>query len=407
MKAFTDEQMPLLWFAFDDWPANEEGRNHGFGLWQATDFLTGLAALNQTHKASEPLAAVMAFVVPVPQDPLQPGIVKSTVTKWVNVRAEPRVSAEKIAELRPEDPVSYHPQPLEGGEYAVGEHTGTLWYALAKGWAAADLLTVVPASYELPPQIVLTGTFTNKDLINAIFAAAHAAGEFDGWQWVEQAGMATFAADSSAVYSGPELASIGGLTEAQKASIIGFLRSIAPATVTNGSAKLEVPWISQIDAGGRGNMDCGQACVLMLLHFHNQRTDLKLEDTALKVDPENDGTSVKDLISLANLYDLSLQQIAPFLEVGQIRQIIADGHPVILLVDYKSLNFPDHLNGVDQGKHWLLAVGYDQDQYLVHDPLWTTASHGGAFRTISPETLRSAMLATNLNLTGLSKAQEP
>jgi uncharacterized protein YvpB len=225
------------------------------------------------------------------------------------------------------------------------------------------------------------GRFSNQKIINAFARAAVGMGQGDTyWEWVEAAELTWLADRRREVYPGPAIPTLPGLTNEQKRLIMLELRKMTPI---GGYKRLEVPWVSQLD--NTLPNDCGHACVLMLLHYANLVPDVTLNDVyayagAHGLHSASGTTSAGDLKALCGHYGLQVTIESDFQETDYfIEQINAD-KPVIVLVDYASLRLPSHLaSGSNQGPHWLVVVGYDSENYYVHDPLWLESQTGGRY----------------------------
>ncbi len=161
------------------------------------------------------------------------------------------------------------------------------------------------------------------------------------------------------------------------------------------SMVLQTPWFSQLRQNGEDSNACAQACLLMLLHYYQSiqpNEPLSLENLcAIKPDWLN----AHDLVSLAaKPFRLSLM---PFVAVNvlSLRQYLLASRPVMLLVNYALLDFETHLPLYqDLRNHWLLVVGYQYDEFVLHDPLWLPLQQrgrGGAYRKVHYSTLQAAI----------------
>lgn len=240
------------------------------------------------------------------------------------------------------------------------------------------------------------GKFTNQDVINAFWESARAAGERDEfWQWIVRAGLSSIANDRQALFAGPAISSLPNLTPEQRRSILNVIKGMTPVPVES-EKLLPLDWITQIDEKGSGNNDCGQACVLMLLRYYGMGGDQSVKKLHAKLSGK---TSASQLVWLAGQFGLTLKVDTSFANVDGLRAPLESGRPVILLVDYKELQFPVHLStGVDQGWHWLVVSGYNDSGYIVDDPLWLATTNngqggkGGSNLKIKRDVLQKAMV---------------
>lgn len=161
---------------------------------------------------------------------------------------------------------------------------------------------------------------------------------------------------------------------------------------TNG-VFLKVPWETQV--GNWSGNDCGPACVLMLLKYRGLGEDDTVDSLA-RIEPGL--TSETELESLARKKDLTLKPISVQRDdrlLADLRKNLLDDTPVILLVYYPALRFRNP-TGVGARGHWLVVVGFDDDRFFVHDPLFgrDQRNHyggtGGAYLPIAADRLASA-----------------
>jgi hypothetical protein len=260
--------------------------------------------------------------------------------------------------------------------------------------AAKAASTAVPAASGAMGGV--PAPFTNQQVINAFYAAAEAMGVAEEyWNWIFTAGLEDIAKDQETrrmPYSGVPIKDLPNLSAEQKDLVQRALNGENLMPDIQAEVKLTVPYVSQIDARGRGNADCGDACVLMLIKY---RQSADPPPSRREVFSRLSGTTTAaELKGLAAIYDLNLQIRTLRSPVDLCTQIDA-GNPVIVLVDYKQLGFRIHLaSGIDQGDHWLLVVGYDGKGFIVHDPLWVESDNGGRggnYLTVQYENARRAI----------------
>jgi uncharacterized protein YvpB len=138
---------------------------------------------------------------------------------------------------------------------------------------------------------------------------------------------------------------------------------------------LEVPWVSQLDpVTAPEGYDCGQACVLMLLQYYDKvNSDVTVKTLTDILSGSTTAAALKGLAALSS-FGLALDTTPverTTSSIASLRKLIAAGRPVILLVNYGDLDLIDHLqSGRNQGLHWLVLTGYDEDTFYVNDPLW-------------------------------------
>ncbi len=262
------------------------------------------------------------------------------------------------------------------------------------------------------PEVSTPGAqFTHQQLINAIYEAAQAVGD-NPWQWFRQAALTYLTEDRKKIYSGTAIADLPNLTTEQKTLIQRALdgKPLETVNYNNGDTStggspgtgtapnqplpaekvLDIQWVSQFDAVGTPNTDCGDACVLMLLWYYHFKTPAARIVFKLL----SGTTTAAELLYLGKEYDLILTTEPVSLD--RVKELVAAGTPVIVLVDYKRLGFPVHLrSGVNQGHHWFVVVGYNAAGFVIHDPLWMPAQRngmGGGYLPIERDTLQNALI---------------
>ncbi|CAG1006186.1 hypothetical protein ANRL4_03604 [Anaerolineae bacterium] len=214
--------------------------------------------------------------------------------------------------------------------------------------------------------------YTNQDVINAFWEAARAAGERDGfWQWIVRAGLSNIANDREGLFAGPAISSLPNLTLEQRRSILNAIKGMTPVPI-EAEKLLPLDWITHIDDWGSGNNDCGQVCVLMLLRYYGMGGDQSVKKLHAKLAGK---TSASQLVWLAGQFGLTLKVDTTFADVDGLRIPLERGRPVILLVDYRELQYPVHLPSNVEW-HWVVVSGYYGEGYIVDDPLWLAIGQG-------------------------------
>lgn len=170
-------------------------------------------------------------------------------------------------------------------------------------------------------------------------------------------------------------------------------------------AMLTVPWASQV--GNVFSNDCGQACALMVLRYNGYGWNKKVDDLVRLPYKNNNGTT--NSAHLKNIVrDISGKklELTPFqlkkadaAGLDEIRNMLKDNRPVILLVWYLSLKFNNSHNG--PFNHWVVVTGFKNDNFYLNDPLWLTEKEG-AGRIVSSATLLDAAGDTQMRLYGIS-----
>lgn len=160
--------------------------------------------------------------------------------------------------------------------------------------------------------------------------------------------------------------------------------------------RLSIPWVSQLSEFARSSYDCGQAGVSMIVQWL----------TGQFITPDAISMRVSGRTGARQLANL-IREYAPNarVAVGQGASEVAEravhvGATGLFLVDYKRLNLPQHLiSGNDQGPHWVVLAGADEEHVIIHDPLWTSQQRngqGGAYLTIPRSTFDRAYLGSTV-----------
>lgn len=142
----ADHNLPLLWFAYEHWPNNAEGRASGFGLIDAPPLITELATLNTRHTFKE-VRPMPDYTFPPDSAAWQRGTFASRAD-YANVRAQPATSATIAGRL------DKTPQPGAWVPTDVKEAAGT-WHALkldagVQGYVRADVVVFAAATEQEP-----------------------------------------------------------------------------------------------------------------------------------------------------------------------------------------------------------------------------------------------------------------
>ncbi len=168
------------------------------------------------------------------------------------------------------------------------------------------------------------------------------------------------------------------------------------SAVDSSANLLEVPWVSQVDTvTAPGAFDCGQACVLMMLKYHNKVANNVTVKTLTDIFPGR--TLPQNLMDLAGRFNYRLSMVAGLQQTVEsletLKKPLSVGRPVILLVNYLSLQFANPIITTNPGLHWLVVAGYEGDTFYVHDPLWLAwhrNGQGGSYVPILVDTLTRA-----------------
>ena len=146
------------------------------------------------------------------------------------------------------------------------------------------------------------------------------------------------------------------------------------------SVRLEITWLSQIDntaVYARG--DCAMACVAMLLRARGEIVTVVDVSKASGLLEGFIGAGWWDAQRAAAHFALHLEHAAD-LTLETLLVELRAGRPVICIVNYQSIPKLLRYNELYNAGHFVLAVGFDADHILVHDPYWPAEPAGrGAF----------------------------
>ena len=128
---------------------------------------------------------------------------------------------------------------------------------------------------------------------------------------------------------------------------------------------LPVPYISQIDEGRPIN-DCGPACALMVARAYGKALDTSIDDLYARHGWADRPLAVSTIMQLLSSLGVPCHRATGSL--AQLRRWIDERTPPILLVDL-------------YGGHFVVATGYHDGGFTMHDPYWR--GDAGAHITIS------------------------
>jgi len=149
--------------------------------------------------------------------------------------------------------------------------------------------------------------------------------------------------------------------------------------------KLLVPYKSQVGPNaGYSHNDCGPACVAMMLAAAG--TDVTIDSMYTNGPAANllqtGLVAVQTLVQLAAAYGVTLKRhnASSGLTLDGLRQFIDEGRPALMLIDYRPIVVAG-LNSITTTGyfgHFAVAVGYEGDDFLIHDP-YHKQEKGGYF----------------------------
>lgn len=165
------------------------------------------------------------------------------------------------------------------------------------------------------------------------------------------------------------------------------LHALTP--IESHAVRLTVPWLSQLGpAAAYAPGDCGAAALAMLINYRGEIAVTVDDVSRAAGKPRGYGTlSFADIIGAAHKYSIALLHGNASLET--ICGDIDAGHPVIVLVNYRTLPLYSRYDAQYNAGHYLLVVGYDEREITYHDPYWLDIAKG-AYKTISREDFMKA-----------------
>jgi uncharacterized protein YvpB len=146
---------------------------------------------------------------------------------------------------------------------------------------------------------------------------------------------------------------------------------------------LNIAYKSQYDPDAAASRnDCGPTCLAMILNALGltATTDAVFHRTGA---PADSYISMAQLMRAAESYGAPLEYRKGW-GLGELRAALDQGKPMIALVHYAA--FSQFQPGVSTqssftGPHFVVVVGYDENNIIVHDPLWTGERRNeGAFK---------------------------
>jgi hypothetical protein len=164
---------------------------------------------------------------------------------------------------------------------------------------------------------------------------------------------------------------------------------------------LEVPIRSQYDGTEYQNSNCGPTSLAMVLDAFGVSAQVYKLRNLTNVMQGNfeveSGTSLWDLASIAQtagLRTIGLNGAGSYHQwtVGEVRDQVRRGHPVVTLVKMRDL--PDHASSRSDTDHYVVVVGLDGESLLINDPALPAAL--GYRRPLAPDELERAWAASSM-----------
>lgn len=183
-----------------------------------------------------------------------------------------------------------------------------------------------------------------------------------------------------------------------------ILSPVVIASPETTAAIVSAPGISQFDGSIWAASDCGPTSLAMALGalgIQANPLDLRqLANAQMGMSDPNVGTSWNSLAAAARHFGLQTSAInqngnVRTWTVDEVKQELAQGHPVLLLTHYRDL--PNHPTSTYTGDHYIVALGVDTQGNLVYnDP--ASAPNDSFTHTMSPAQLERAWTHTNFGM---------
>lgn len=216
--------------------------------------------------------------------------------------------------------------------------------------------------------------------------------------------------------SNPNLIKSGEVLQVGRTAATTATPTAAPSTpvpVASSAADgtvISAPYVNQFDGSVWGPSNCGPTALAIALggiDVHAKPLDLRaLANTQMRNWNASNGTTWEALAYAAHrsgALTAGLYQGRYYRSwsVADLKGELAAGHPVLLLVRYRSL--PDHQTSHYWGDHYIVALGFDTAGNLVYDD---PAAPNGANRRLTPNQLSTAWGRTSVGLVRTAMAVE-
>ena len=149
--------------------------------------------------------------------------------------------------------------------------------------------------------------------------------------------------------------------------------------------RLKVPYSSQWDdTATTHDADCGPTCLTMILSYLGVGTTPDNLYNYLPPKTKKQYTSLSELIDVGSQFGVTLKRKRYADEEDALTQLKAhldQGQPLILLIKYQP--WRKMTGNLYNYGHFVVAVGYDDKSFYVHDPLfglWQRRSMGSNFQ---------------------------
>jgi len=146
-------------------------------------------------------------------------------------------------------------------------------------------------------------------------------------------------------------------------SAMRYIADMVEALDVSSPRMVDVPYRSQHDQDAQlSRVDCGPACVAMLLQWRGVQVVIDDITRETSVGPTNAG----QLVAAAARHGLKLARLSD-MTLAHVERAIEAGNPIVALVNYT--DFGDRRQDTKyNGLHWLVVVGYDAQNIYINDP---------------------------------------
>ena len=187
----------------------------------------------------------------------------------------------------------------------------------------------------------------------------------------------------------------------------GQFAEISAPIVPVAARTIDVPYFSQVASDAPESNDCGETCWKMLMAWRIKRIGLSnapMSTTAISKLWNKELGALSWLGRDMNVNAGKMGFTTTYFAYGATnqwyKQRIDAGEPCVALITYGGLLPANRAVNYSAG-HFVLVVGYDSANIIIHDPLWDTAAKG-AFRKISNAEWEAASQRAGIAITGFT-----